>query len=62
MHQSEEGGDVYSTITEETENALPLVRDFLEHPYNAVEVRFIENDPAFLAYVEAPYQRSKPDE
>jgi hypothetical protein len=53
MEQTEEG-DRYSTITDETAVALPLVRDFLEKPYNYVEIDFIENDPAYLAYLEEP--------
>lgn len=53
MQQTEEG-DEYSTMTEETNVVMPLVRDFLEKPYNYVEVSFIEDDPAYLAYLEAP--------
>ncbi|MGH2478090.1 MAG: hypothetical protein ACRDHW_00325 [Ktedonobacteraceae bacterium] len=53
MHQTEKG-DEYSTITYETDNALPLVRDFLQDPWKYVEVNFLENDPAYLAYLEAP--------
>ncbi|MBA2680071.1 MAG: hypothetical protein H0U76_16950 [Ktedonobacteraceae bacterium] len=53
MQQSEEG-DVYSTITDETATALPLVRHFLEEPQNYTESSFIEGDSAYLAYLEAP--------
>ena len=52
--QQTEDGDEYSTITEETAIALPLVRHFLEEPHNYVEVRFIEDDPTYLAYLESP--------
>lgn len=53
MQQSKEG-DVYSTITDETARALPLVRHFLEKPYIYTEVSFIEDDSAYLVYLEAP--------
>jgi hypothetical protein len=53
MQQSEDG-DAYSTMTGETAVALPLVRDFLERPALYPESRFIDNDPAYRAYLEAP--------
>jgi pullulanase/glycogen debranching enzyme len=46
--------DSYSTITSETAPVMPLVRDFLEEPYKYVEVRFLERDPAYQAYLDAP--------
>lgn len=53
MQQLEEG-DEYSTLTHETDVVMPLIRDFLVNPYNYVEVSFIEDDPAYRAYLEAP--------
>jgi len=44
----------YSTISGETDITMPLVRDFLEHPFNYTEVNFIENDPAYLTYLDTP--------
>ena len=55
MHQTEEG-DAYSTMTHETNIALPLVRDFLAHPDRYVEVEFLERDPVYLAYLESPIE------
>jgi hypothetical protein len=52
--QQTETGDEYSTMTEETDIVLPLVRHFLEKPQNYVEISFIEGDPAYVAYLEAP--------
>ena len=46
--------DHYSTISDETRSAMPLVRHFLEEPDNYTESSFLENDPAYLAYLEAP--------
>ena len=46
--------ETYSTITHETDIALPLVRHFLEHPTSYVESAFLEHDPAYLAYLKAP--------
>jgi hypothetical protein len=54
--QQTEDGDEYSTITEETHTVMPQVRDFLEEPYKYVEVSFIEDDPAYVAYLEAPLE------
>lgn len=53
MTQSEEG-DVYSSMSEETDNVMNIVRDFLHQPGKYVEVHFIENDLAYLAYLESP--------
>jgi hypothetical protein len=50
MQQTEEG-DEYSSITDETDNAMPLVKDFLENPDKYIESSFIQDDPAYLAYL-----------
>ncbi len=42
--------DSYSTISHETDIAMPLVRDFLKRPGNYTEIRFLEDDPAYLAW------------
>jgi hypothetical protein len=44
----------YSTISAETDVAMPLVRDFLDEPHKYAEVSFIEADPEYLAYLELP--------
>ena len=61
IHKAGHGWDIipldqetYSTITHETDIALLLVRHFLEHPTSYVEIAFLEHDPAYLAYLEAP--------
>jgi len=46
--------DGYSTISEETDQVMNIVRDFLEHPFNYTEVSFIESDPAYLTYLDTP--------
>src|SRR6266571_2795662 len=42
----------YSTISQETNVVMNIVRDFLEHPFKYTEVSFIENDPAYLTYLD----------
>lgn len=55
MEQTEDG-DRYSFITDETNLVMKAVRDFLENPYKYVECRFLEDDPEYLAYLEAPIE------
>jgi hypothetical protein len=46
--------DTYTWMGKETDNLMPLVRDFLERPYQYIEATFLENDPEYQAYLDEP--------
>ncbi|MBA2678050.1 MAG: hypothetical protein H0U76_06615 [Ktedonobacteraceae bacterium] len=54
--------DIYSSITDETASVMTFVRHFLEEPGGYIEEKFLEKDPVYQAYLDAPYDRRQEDE